>query len=101
MSIINHTHLPWCDPRICAPISDTATDHRSAPLSFVAAGGMTVSVGLSRLDSNLPELSWFGAVLELRDEDGRRTACDLSAIDCRILAALLVGEAERIEAATR
>lgn len=100
MSIINHAHLPWCDPRLCAPLGDGSCDHRSTPLEFLAAGYLRVSVGLSSIENAaMPELGWTGIVLQLIDDGiGRTTSCDLSAIDARILAALLVGEAERVEA---
>lgn len=93
-------HPDFCDPRSCAPLGDASTDHRSTPMSFLAAGYLTVSVGLSSIENaSLPELGWTGIVLQLIDDGiGRTTSCDLSAIDARLLAALLVQEAERVEA---
>jgi hypothetical protein len=111
VSIINHAHPQWCDPRACVDMRDDI-DHRSTPMQWTSSvDDFLITTGLARLDEVSPRVQASGRAtvsLGLRDLastnlDGtpRALEMDLSAQDARLLAAALVAAAEELEAVTR
>jgi hypothetical protein len=111
VSIINHAHPMWCDPRVCSHTRHDF-DHRSTPMQWTSSvDDFLITTSLAQLDELSPLVRATGRAtvsLGLRDLastnlDGSQRALetDLSVQDARLLAAALVAAAEELEGLQR